>query len=135
MKTASVTYLGDLRTEATHVRSGTRILTDAPVDNHGKGEAFSPTDLLGAALVTCIITTMDIAARGRGWRLGSVGGDVVKVMASAPRRVQRLEVEIVFTDCPLDAAQRATMEEIALNCPVAKSLHPDLEQVIRFQYK
>jgi putative redox protein len=134
VKTASVTYQGQLRTEATHIRSGSRFLTDAPVDNQGKGEAFSPTDLIGAALLTCMITTMGIAAQNRGWELGNVQGDVTKVMASAPRRVQQLIVNISFENCPLDAEQRKVLEEIALHCPVAKSLHPDLVQETHFQY-
>lgn len=134
MKTASVIYQGHLRTEATHERSGSRFITDAPVDNQGKGEAFSPTDLMGVALLTCMITTMGIAAQGRGWELGHVEGDVVKVMASGPRRVQQLIVEIRFQDSPLDAEQRAVIEDIALNCPVAKSLHPDIVQETHFHY-
>lgn len=134
MKTASVIYQGHLRTEATHIRSGSRFITDAPVDNQGKGEAFSPTDLMGVALLTCMITTMGIAAQGRGWELGNVQGDVTKIMASGPRRVQQLIVNISFENCPLDAEQRKVMEEIALNCPVAKSLHPDIVQETTFQY-
>lgn len=134
MTTAKVIYLGGLRTQATHLRSGETIITDAPVDNHGKGEAFSPTDLLATSLLTCMITTMDIAARGRGWELGAVSGDVLKQMASNPRRVEKTVINIAFEKSPLDAAQRATMEEIALNCPVAKSLHPDLVVETHFHY-
>jgi putative redox protein len=134
LKTASVIYQGQLRTEAVHERSGSRLITDAPLDNQGKGEAFSPTDLMGVALLTCMLTTMGIAAQGRGWELGQVEGDVLKVMASAPRRVHELIVAIRFRNSPLDAAQRQTMEEIALNCPVAKSLHPDITQQVQFHY-
>jgi putative redox protein len=134
LSTAKVVYQGDLRTEAIHLQSGTKILTDAPTDNHGKGEAFSPTDLLATALLTCAITTMGIAAQGRGWDLGGIEGTVLKVMANGPRRVARLEIEITFVDSPLDADQRGAMEDIALHCPVARSLHPDLEQHIVFRY-
>lgn len=116
------------------MRSGSHFITDAPIDNQGKGEAISPTDLLGVALLSCMLTTMGIAAQGRGWELGPMEGDVLKVMASGPRRVHELHVEIRFQDCPLDATQRATMEEIALNCPVAKSLHPDILQATIFHY-
>jgi putative redox protein len=134
MRTASVIYLGQLRTRATHLRSGESILTDAPVDNHGTGEAFSPTDLLAASLLTCMITTMGIAAQGRNWNLGEIKGDVLKVMANNPRRVEKTVVNITFEQSPLDASQRATMEQIALNCPVAKSLHPDLVMETHFHY-
>jgi putative redox protein len=134
MNTAAVKYLGNLRTEATHLRSGTRIVTDAPVDNHGKGEAFSPTDLVGAALLTCAITTMALAAEGRGWNLGEIDGEYLKVMVSAPRRIHQLLLTITFKNSPLDADQRAAMESIGTNCPVAKSLHPDLIQEIHYHY-
>ena len=134
MNTASVVYQGNLRTEATHLRSGTRIHTDAPVDNHGKGEAFSPTDLVGTALLTCMITTMALAAQGRGWELGQMQGEVLKVMASAPRRISELRIEVTFANSLLDADQRKIMEEIGLNCPVAKGLHPDMVQAVEFRY-
>lgn len=134
MATAKVTYLGELRTQATHLQSGESILTDAPTDNQGKGEAFSPTDLLATALITCMITTMGIACKGRGWEMGKVSGEVLKVMASHPRRVAEAVITIVLQDCPLDATQRETLEQIALHCPVAKSLHPDLVVETAFQY-
>ncbi len=134
MKTASVIYQGNLRTLATHIRSGNQFVTDAPVDNHGKGEAFSPTDLMGVSLLTCMITTMALAAQGRGWELGEIEGEVLKVMASAPRRVEQLIVDIHFTNSPLDEAQRGLMEEIGRHCPVAKSLNPDLVQETYFHY-
>ncbi len=116
------------------MRSGSHFITDAPVDNHGKGEAFSPTDLMGVALLTCMITSMALAAQGRGWEMGLMRGDVMKVMASGPRRVQQLLVGITFENSPLDAEQRQLMEEIALNCPVAKSLNPDILQETQFTY-
>ncbi len=134
MNTAKVTYLGELRTRATHLQSGESITTDAPVDNKGKGAFFSPTDLLATALLTCMITTMGIAAQGREWELGTVSGEVLKVMASHPRRVEKTVVQIHFEKCPLDAEQRHTMELIALHCPVAKSLHPDLVVETTFSY-
>ncbi|HEX2900911.1 MAG TPA: OsmC family protein [Bacteroidia bacterium] len=134
MSTAKVDYLGELRTRATHLQSGESILTDAPVDNHGKGAYFSPTDLLATSLLTCMITTMGIAAQGRGWDLGQVSGDVLKVMANNPRRVEKTVVQIRFEKCPLDAGQRETMERVAHHCPVAKSLHPDLVVETTFTY-
>jgi putative redox protein len=134
LNTASVIYQGHLRTEATHLRSGSQFVTDAPIDNHGKGEAFSPTDLVSVALLSCMITTMALAAQGRGWDLGHVGGEVLKVMANAPRRIAELRIEITFTGNALDAEQRKLMEEIGLNCPVAKGLHPDMVQATEFHY-
>lgn len=134
MSTASVTYLGQLRTQATHLQSGETLITDAPVDNHGKGEAFSPTDLLATALLTCMITTMGIAAQGRGWHLGQVRGDVLKVMASNPRRVQKTVIHLSLEGNLLDAEQRATMEQVALHCPVARSLSADLIIETHFHY-
>ena len=134
MATAKVIYLGELRTQATHLQSGESIVTDAPTDNKGKGQAFSPTDLLATSLLTCMITTMGIACQGRGWEMGEVSGDVLKVMANNPRRVEKTAIKIVLKDCPLDAGQRATLEQIAWNCPVAKSLHPDLVVETEFQY-
>ncbi len=110
------------------------MITDAPVDNHGKGEAFSPTDLVGVGLLTCMITTMALAAEGRGWNLGPFEGDVEKIMASGPRRISQFNTQIRFLDCPLDDEQRKTMEGIALNCPVARSLHPDIVLETQFEY-
>ncbi|MFN8394806.1 MAG: OsmC family protein [Bacteroidia bacterium] len=134
MNTASVTYLGELRTQATHIRSGQAIITDAPVDNHGKGEAFSPTDLLTTALITCMITTMGIAAQGRGWDMGAVSGEVLKVMANNPRRVEKAIMSIEIRGNRLDAEQRHTLEQIGIHCPVARSLHPDLVVETEFKY-
>lgn len=137
MPTVHTTYLGDLRTEATHLQSGTRILTDAPTDNTGKGEAFSPTDLVATALGSCIITTMGIVARRDGIELPTSDLTITKVMSNdTPRRIVRIEIDIAmglsdhFTE-----EYRAKMETIAHTCPVAISLHPDLEQVVRFTWK
>ncbi|MFM2375694.1 MAG: hypothetical protein RLZZ165_791 [Bacteroidota bacterium] len=134
MPTASVVYLGELRTIATHLQSGTTILTDAPLDNHGKGSAFSPTDLLATSLLACMVTTMGIAAQARGWELGAVTGDVLKLMENSPRRVGKTIVLIRFEKSTWNAEQREVMEQIALNCPVAKSLHPDLAVETEFHY-
>jgi putative redox protein len=134
MPTASVVYLGELRTIATHLQSGTAIVTDAPLDNHGKGSAFSPTDLLATSLLACMITTMGIAAQVRGWELGAVSGDVLKLMENSPRRVGKTVVQIRFEKSKWNAEQREVMEQVALNCPVAKSLHPDLAVETEFHY-
>lgn len=135
MDTAIITHLGELRTEALHVRSGQRIVTDAPVDNKGRGEAFSPTDLLATALATCMLTTMDIVARDNGIELTGMTAHVVKHMASGPRRVQRVEVRIALDGARLSPADRMLMERTAHGCPVAMSVHPDLVQEVSFTYR
>lgn len=134
MDTALVRHLGKLRTEALHLRSGQRFITDAPLDNKGRGEAFSPTDLLATSLAACMITTMDIVARDHGLRLQGVSARVVKHMAAGPRRVQRIEVELEMDGSALGPEGRQLMEQTALGCPVAVSLHPDLVQEVRFRY-
>lgn len=135
MDTANIEHLGQLRTEATHVRSGQHFITDAPVDNKGRGEAFSPTDLLATALATCMITTMDIKAADHGIVLKGLRARVVKHMASGPRRVQRVEVHLELEGAGLGASERELMERTAEGCPVAVSLHPDLVQEIHFTYR
>lgn len=135
MSTVTISYQGDLRTSVTHTKSGDQLVTDAPTDNHGKGEAFSPTDLIAASLVSCIITVMGIAANARGWKMGEVEGSVKKVMAANPRRVQALHTSIRIKNNQLSAAQREVLERIGIDCPVAKSLHPDLLQEITFFYE
>jgi len=134
MDTALVTYLGELRTDALHVRSGQHFNTDAPVDNKGRGDAFSPTDLLATSLAACMITTMGIVANDKGIVLQGVKARVVKHMAAGPRRVQRVEVHLEMDGSTLGAAERELMEQTAHGCPVAVSLHPDLVQDIRFSY-
>lgn len=134
MNTASITYLGDLRCQATHIRSGSNIVTDAPVDNHGKGAAFSPTDLLCVSLVTCMITTMGIHAPAKGIEMPACEAVLLKHMASDPRRVARIEMVIRMAGVGLDQRQRTILENIAHTCPVARSLHPDVLQDVKFQY-
>jgi putative redox protein len=134
MDTARITYIGELRNESVHVRSGTRITTDAPVDNHGKGEAFSPTDLLCVSLCTCILTTMAISAKAKDIPFATATARVVKHMASEPRRVARIEMSIALDGSRLDAKQRILLERIAHTCPVARSLHPDVIQEVTFSY-
>ena len=130
----SIRYLGGLRCEARHGPSGSVLVTDAPVDNEGKGESFSPTDLAATSLGTCMLTIMGIAARRLGVDLGETTVNVVKEMTSQPpRRIARLTV--VFT-IPLAAAheKREVLENAARSCPVHLSLHPDVEQVMRFDW-
>lgn len=134
MDTSHIAYLGGLRTEVTHVRSGQRFVTDAPVDNKGKGAAISPTDPLATSLAACMITTMDIVARDKGIALNRVSARVVKHMAASPRRVQRVEVHLQMDGTTLGPAERELMEKTAHTCPVAVSLHPDLVQDVHFTY-
>ncbi|MFT3886400.1 MAG: OsmC family protein [Flavobacteriales bacterium] len=135
MDTAFVTYRGGLRTEAVHLRSGERLITDAPVDNKGRGEAFSPTDLLCVSLATCILTTMGIGAEARSIELAGATARVVKHMAADPRRVARIEVHLELDGASLSVQQRALLERIAHTCPVALSLSPEVVQEITFTYR
>ncbi len=130
MPTIQINYLGDLRTDCQHLQSGTHINTDAPTDNQGRGEAFSPTDLVANALSTCIITTMAIFARRDGIELAGSTLTVTKVMTTEPpRRIARIEIAITLTATPVpDEATRRKLEAIAHTCPVARSLHPDVVQ-------
>jgi uncharacterized OsmC-like protein len=130
----SIKYLGDLRCEARHEPSGTVITTDAPVDNEGRGESFSPTDLAATSLGACMLTIMGIAARKQGVDLGDTQVKVLKEMTpKPPRRIAKLTV--VFT-IPLPAShdKRAMLEEAARNCPVHLSLDPGVEQEMRFDW-
>ncbi len=132
--TSTIEYLGELRTEAIHALSSNKIITDAPTDNHGKGEAFSPTDLLATSLVSCMLTVMGIVSEKREITMGKVQGSVEKIMASGPRRVSELHVHITFSEYELNEAERKILEDTALNCPVAKSIHPDITVNLKFTY-
>ena len=131
MATIETTYLSDLRTEATHLQSGTKINTDAPTDNQGKGEAFSPTDLLAESLAGCILTTMALAARVHSIDMDNTKCEVTKVMAANPRRVAEVVINLKFPAEYTDK-EKKILETAALNCPVAVSLHPDLKKTIDF---
>lgn len=133
--TTEILYKGELRCDATHIKSQIVIATDAPVDNKGKGAAFSPSDLLAVALGTCIITTIGI--KTDGWENSFEGTrlEVIKTMNQDPRMVKQLQVDIYPPDgLQLDDKQRKIVENIAEVCPVAKSLHPDLKQVVTFHW-
>ena len=134
MATIKTIYPGDLRTEATHLQSGTKIITDAPTDNHGKGEAFSPTDLLAASLGSCIATTMGIKANDHQINIDGLKMTITKVMASNPRRIAEVIVDIEMPKKEFSEKEKLLLEHTALHCPVAKSLHPDLKQTIVFSY-
>ncbi len=135
MVTIDGRYLGTLRCEATHGPSKSQLTTDAPKDNMGKGEQFSPTDLVATALGTCIVTTMGIVAQRRGIDMGEARFHVEKHMITEPvRRIGRLPVTITLP-ARLDAETRTILERAAGGCPVHKSLHPDIDAPIRFVYE
>ena len=134
MATVKTIYLGDLRTENEHLQSGTKILTDAPTDNQGKGEAFSPTDLLATALGNCIMTIMGIKARDNGIDIKGTEIEVTKIMASDPRRVAEVVVEFTFPKKNYADEEKRLIESVAGISPVPLSLHPDLKQTIKFNW-
>lgn len=129
-----IVYQGRLRTQATHGPSKTTVVTDAPVDNHGRGESFSPTDLVATALGSCMLTIMGIVAERRGLDLSGTRVVVEKHMVTDPvRRIGRLPVTITLNrDC--SAEERKLLEAAALTCPVHKSLHPDIDKPVTFVY-
>lgn len=124
-----VKYLGNLRNESTHLRSGNTIITDAPVDNQGKGEAFSPTDLASVSLANCMMTIVAIAADTRGLEIASMEAEVKKEMASNPRRISAIRILLKISGQYTDK-EKSILHHAALTCPVALSLHPDVEQDI-----
>ncbi|WBL23437.1 OsmC family protein [Zunongwangia sp. HRR-M8] len=131
--TAKVTYLGNLRTEAEHLQSHTKIITDAPVDNHGLGESFSPTDAVATALATCMLTIMGIKAEAMQISIKGATAEVTKTMASEPRRISKIEVKLTLAE-NLDQKDRKILQNAAKTCPVFYSLHPDIEKDIQFIY-
>ena len=135
METARTIYLGDLRTEALHLHSGVKIITDAPLDNQGKGEFFSPTDLVATSLASCMFTIMGIAARTHGFSIDGTEAVITKVMLSNPRRIGEVIIVFNFPDILYTAKQKEIIERAGRTCPVALSLHPDLKQSISFNFK
>jgi len=127
--TSSVVYNVDLRTTCTHLKSGSAFETDAPTDNNGKGERFSPTDLLATSLATCMITVMGIKARTMGFDLSDVRIDVLKIMKSNPRRVGGIELTFHIPGAlkDIDEKTKATLKNTGNTCPVWYSIHPDIE--------
>ncbi len=131
MNTSTVTYLGDLRTEATHVQSGEKIITDAPLDNEGKGEAFSPTDLCATSLANCMMTIMGIAARKRTIDMTGTMAEVKKIMGTDPRRISEIKIDFHFPD-HLSSKEKTILQRIAEHCPVGNSLSADLVEIVNF---
>jgi len=134
MATIETTYLGDLRTEATHLQSGTKIITDAPIDNQGKGEAFSPTDLLAASLGSCMLTIMGIKARASNIDIDGTTISITKIMAADPRRVGEIVINFKFPK-EYTEKEQLLLERAALTCPVYYSLHEDLKKTVDFGWK
>ena len=128
-----VEYKGELRTEAVHLKSGKTIITDAPIDNQGKGEAFSPTDLVATALGSCMITIMGIVAEREGITLNGTTAEVEKVMATSPRRIDEVKIKIKFIQ-KLNRDQRNKLERAAKSCPVSGSLSENLKETVEFIY-
>lgn len=133
MSTAKVTYLGNLRTENEHLKSGSTFITDAPTDNNGKGEAFSPTDTVATGLANCMITVMGIKARDMQVNMDGTTALVTKTMAADPRRISKIEVALNFPS-GIDEKARKILENTGRTCPVLYSLHPDIEKVITFNW-
>ena len=133
MATIETIYLGDLRTEITHVQSGNKVITDAPTDNNGKGEYISPTDMVAAALGSCMMTLMAITARRLEIELKGTRIEIQKVMAADPRRIAEIRLDFYFPG-EYSEKDRKILERAAETCPVGKSLHPDLKQLVNYHY-
>ena len=132
--TSKITYLGDLRTESGHVQSGTKILSVAPFDNNGKGEAFSPTDLVANALGSCMMTIMGIKARDLNIAIEDSTASVTKIMQAEPRKISAIEIVFEMNYAP-DDKTKIILERAAMTCPVFLSLHPDIDKRISFNWK
>jgi putative redox protein len=134
MKTSKIVYQGNLRTESTHLQSGTTIHTDAPIDNNGKGEAFSPTDLLANSLGCCMITIMGIVAEKHALKIEGTSIEITKIMISDPRRVGEIIVEFTMPKNNYSDKDKTLLENAAHTCPVAKSLNAEIKQTVIFNY-
>ncbi|HWV69385.1 OsmC family protein [Chitinophaga sp.] len=135
MQTASIVYTGQLRTTATHLQSGTVIETDAPVDNRGRGEKFSPTDLVATALGSCMLSIMGIKAMDNNWAIEGTKVSVQKIMGTEPRRITGVTIVFDFPEGHgLGEKERTILERAAHTCPVAMSVHPDIVQDVTFNW-
>lgn len=127
-------YQGNLRTEVTHLRSGNRIITDAPPDNNGKGEAFSPTDLTCASLNSCMMTLMGMLAEREAIDLAGLKSEIVKIMASNPRKIAEIHISFSHENLNATPLQKEKLRRAALTCPVALSLSDEVRQVVEFNF-
>ena len=132
--TSKITYLGELRTSSVHLQSGSEIISDAPIDNNGKGEAFSPTDTVANGLGSCMFTVMGIKAQDLQIDLSNSTAEITKIMAADPRRISEIHVVFNFNVTP-DDKTKTILERTAMTCPVYYSLHPDIKKVITFNWK
>ncbi len=132
--TSKVTYKGNLRTVSQHIKSGNEFITDAPTDNNGKGEAFSPTDTVATGLASCMLTVMGIKAAQMDINMEGASAEVTKTMASNPRRISKIKVKMSL---PFEADDKTKkiLENTANTCPVHYSLHPDIEKIVEFDWK
>lgn len=131
----TVEYQGNLRTKMTHLRSGSEVITDAPVDNNGQGKSFSPTDLVSSALASCVMTILGIKARDMGFETVEMFAEVSKTMGSNPRRIAKIEIALHVKIDGVSEKQQMVLERTTRACPVAKSLHPDTHEEITFIWK
>ena len=130
---SKVVYMGDLRTESIHLQSGKTIITDAPIDNQGKGKAFSPTDLVATALASCMLTIMGIVAKRDGIMIEGTTVEVEKIMVSNPRRIGEIRLKINFPH-PISGKDQVKLQRAAHTCPVSGSIHNDLNEIVEFIY-
>ena len=135
METANTKYLGHLRTEIVHLRSGSVITTDAPVDNKGKGEYFSPTDMVASALASCMLTIMGIAAREHNFSIDGTTCKITKIMTENPRMIGEIEIEMDFTSNTISDKQKNILEYCVKTCPVALSLNESVNQNVTLLFK
>lgn len=134
MATSKVTYLGDLSTSSIHLASGSEIISDAPIDNNGKGEAFSPTDTVANALASCMFTVMGIKAQDLNVDFSNSTAEVTKIMGTEPRRI--IEIHVTFSmNVEVTDKERIILEKTAMTCPVLNSLHPDIKKEVVFNWK
>jgi len=133
MATSIVYYSSELRTESTHLQSGETYITDAPIDNEGKGEAFSPTDIIATGLANCMLTIMGIVATRKSLDIEGTKAEVTKIMGTEPRRISEIKIDFFFPKS-YDKNSKQILQTAAINCPVAKSLANDLTQTINFHY-
>ena len=135
MATVTTKYLGDLRCESVHHQSGDRLITDAPTDNQGKGEAFSPTDLVATAYGSCVLTIMGMAAKTHGFDIEGAEVSTTKVMGTDPRRIVELVTEFTLPHNNYSAKEKKIIELVAKECPVYNSVHPDMKKTVTFKYR
>jgi uncharacterized OsmC-like protein len=134
MATSEIIYKGELRTNAKHLRSGVEIITDAPLDNHGKGEAFSPTDLVSAALGSCMLTIIGFTAQTYNFNIDETKLEITKVMTENPRRISEIIIDFTLPHRNYTEKEKQIIEHSARTCPVSQSLHTDLKRTINFNF-